>query len=513
MTTASPTVRPPAASIRSRFGATDAVFFATLALQIAFILALRYCPYADATNHLARIVLMEAWWFGQAPPYVQVDFIPTQYLLLDLLGVGLVHWFSAALAYKVLTLLSLIAMPLGMYVLLRVTAPSRRGWATVAVLLSLNWYFFWGFFYYLVAIGVLLVCLALYFRHLETRSRRTAVGLALVAPTLVLLHKSAAICLLAVVCIDVFLRLLPRWRREPAAQPLAAITRPALFLFPMVLLAAIISLTDPRIPDELRVLDFRGPASKLSHLVAPLYAFTLTQAVMLTGAYTACLLVFVVTNRHAIRFAPIGLGALSLLLLYLISPVGGFGTYYTDERFLLPSLLLPFCLMDQRPARHSASRHWHLVAVAGVLVHLAILAPRLLRIDQQLADAHAAMRHLEPGSTVLPLIADSRRDGRMAPYLHFAHWHVIDTHGRVPRTFNWPEYTFYYHFRFNTSPTWTPDFSWGTTEFQPLDWALIREQYQYIVLHGRDPRAHQQITPHATLLAEAGETSVYRIND
>src|SRR5215472_1216694 len=48
-----------------------------------------YFPYHDATNNLARYVLMDRAWFGTPAPFVQVRLQPTPYIALDVLGMML----------------------------------------------------------------------------------------------------------------------------------------------------------------------------------------------------------------------------------------------------------------------------------------------------------------------------------------------------------------------------------------------------------------------------------------
>ena len=55
-----------------------------------------YFPYHDATNNLARYVLMDRAWFGTPAPFVQVRLIPTPYIALDVLGALLVELLGPA---------------------------------------------------------------------------------------------------------------------------------------------------------------------------------------------------------------------------------------------------------------------------------------------------------------------------------------------------------------------------------------------------------------------------------
>src|SRR4029077_15776424 len=118
---------------------------ATLAATLIVVCAAQYFPYHDATNNLARYVLMDRAWFGTPATFVRVRLLPTPYIALDVVGVLLVHLLGPVNGLRAMACLLVTLLPAGMYALLRVTCPARRGWALVGVLCSLSFYFLIGF--------------------------------------------------------------------------------------------------------------------------------------------------------------------------------------------------------------------------------------------------------------------------------------------------------------------------------------------------------------------------------
>ncbi len=133
---------------------------AGIAATLWVVCAANYFPYHDATNNLARYVLMDRAWFGTPASFVHVRLIPTPYIALDLVGVVLVHFLGPAAGLRAMACLLVTVVPAGMYALLRATCPERRGWALVGVLCSLSFYLLIGFFNFVAGIGVALFWLA-----------------------------------------------------------------------------------------------------------------------------------------------------------------------------------------------------------------------------------------------------------------------------------------------------------------------------------------------------------------
>ncbi len=490
----------------------DVLFFGTVALAAALVVSVRYVPYADATNVLARHVLLEACWFGTPPADFQAALKPTPYVGLDLFAAVLVHLFSVAVAAKAVALLALLLPPVGCYLLLCVTAPARRGWAVVALLLSFNWFFFSGSVHYLVGWGLLLVWLAGYVRMKRQASEPWLLLLALAAPALLLVHLSAAIALLVIVGVDEVLAfghaVQERCENDEAPLISFATLAPAAVATPVLLLAYAMGRTLAT-PPEGAAPEFRPWPDKFGQLLTPFYSFSAQQCAVMAGGYLLALGAFLVAYRRSLRPGPVGLSALAFLALYFAFPVAVGGTCDLDLRFLLPALLLPFCAEgapDEAPGRR-----WWLLPWAACLANFALVAGPVREIDGELAAYREALDRLPAGSAVLPLDGDDGRHGRVRPYRYFGHWLLISGRGRVPGTFAAPDYSFHDHFRRTGPDLYEPEPEWGERDFSPLDWKAVRAQYQYVLLAGHAPRAVELVEEGARPVGGSGEVTVYRV--
>src|ERR1700730_13359118 len=169
-----------------------------LMANLFVVLSARHFPYEDAPNHLARYTVIERILWGEGSQDYSFHWIPTSYIGVDLVGVGLVHLFGPTVAEKVLASAAVVLPIVGMYLLLRATAPCRRGWSLVAVLISFSWELMAGLLNFVLGFGLVLCCLAWWW------PRRNAAGWS--APTIVagmtfglcFVHASAPLLLLVV---------------------------------------------------------------------------------------------------------------------------------------------------------------------------------------------------------------------------------------------------------------------------------------------------------------------------
>jgi hypothetical protein len=105
-------------------------------VNLFVVLSARHFPYQDAPNHLARYTVIERIIWGEGSQDYSFQLIPTPYISVDLIGAGLLNLFGPTVAEKVLASAAVVLPIVGMYLLLCATAPRRRGWSLVAVLIS-----------------------------------------------------------------------------------------------------------------------------------------------------------------------------------------------------------------------------------------------------------------------------------------------------------------------------------------------------------------------------------------
>jgi len=123
----------------------------------------------------------------------------------------------------------------------------------------------------------------------------------------------------------------------------------------------------------------------------------------------------------------------------------------------------------------------------------------------------AVLAELPPRSSLLPLVADHTKHGRVPVYRHFALWHTIEQDGRVPALFSGNGFGDHLKHFWIAAPLYYPGDHWGKGEYPPLAWERIRSQYEFILQAGRDHRARTMIVEHADSVAARGAITLYRI--
>ena len=131
-------------------------------LNVAIAVCAGPFPYHDSTNHLARYVLLDQAWFGESPSWIIARLVPTPYIAVDLLGVGLVHFLGPIHTLRIMAVIPLILLPAGMYALLLATASDQRTWSLTGVLFGFSWWYLGGSFNFVIGLGLLFFVLALW---------------------------------------------------------------------------------------------------------------------------------------------------------------------------------------------------------------------------------------------------------------------------------------------------------------------------------------------------------------
>ncbi|GEM_PF-559698 len=505
----------------------DALLVVAWAVTIGIVCSADYFPYHDATNNLARYVLMDRAWFGTPAPFVQVRLIPTPYIALDLVGVALVHLLGPTGGLRAMACLLVTIIPLGMYLLLRATCPARRGWAVVGVLASVSFYLLIGFFNFVAGIGAALLYLAFWWPRRDATGWRVRVGVAVGLALVFLVHLAGAMSVLVVLGIAFLEQAWARHGDRGARHPWrSAVTTPRLVTL-IVATAAVgvmwllwhLSL-GPEPPLASVPPEFRTLPNKLANLASPFYGYSFAQMTVMGGAYAISLVTFLIVNRRTLRADPLLLSAIAFVVLFLVFPYRVDGAGFVDMRWLLPAMLLPFCATARAPV--PAQQPWLVIPLAGALGHAALVRYEMTGIDRELRVYRRVLDVVPAGASLLPLVVDGQRYGRLAPYRHFALWHTIDRGGRVPGLLTEEErydadpprlsHKFFGHFR-EPATLYYPDERWGNDIVFPtdsLDWRRIDAEYDYVVVAGTDRRARTVVRAHADPVATAGRIALFR---
>jgi hypothetical protein len=513
--------------------APEALLAVAIAVSLLVALTVTSFPFEDAMNHLARYLLMDRALFGPDPGYVSVRLLPTPYIGLDLVGVGLVHTLGPDATLRVLGLAALAAPPLGMYVLLRATAPERRGWALVGALMGFNAFLLAGFLNYVVAVGLALAWLGFWWPRRATRSLATRLALGAGAALVFLVHLAPLLALVVVIGVHALLTVLTR-RPSAQADTKAVLATVATIVAVVAAVYAAYRLTLPP-PHDHSDWHFRTLLSKVKNLLTPFYSLSAPQlAVMLLG-FVASALAYQRATRGLKRLETFTVSALVLLAIYFVFPMDRGNTGPIDARWLLPAALLPFCAAGTLPTR-APSLLW--IPFAASLVHAAVMAPHLRRVDRDLRAYERAIALLPPGGTLLTLVADSARHGRPLVLRGYGHRYTIRSGGRVPGLYvaegYSPESTpneQFAHFR-EPARLYFPEERWkraagvglrrptdghwydviiedGYPEYIGVDRTRIAREYDYIIVAGRDPAVRALVPAGAKLMGVVSTFAVF----
>jgi hypothetical protein len=520
-----PVIRITSGSARGTANVEAWLVVLATACTVAVAWSVHYFPYHDATNNLARYVLMDRAWFGHPAPFVRVRLLPTPYIGLDLIGVAFVHVFGPAPALRLMATLLICIIPLGLWRLVSVTCPARRGWALAGVQCSLSFYFLFGFFNFVAGIGAALLWLAVWWPRRDTGSWVTRVWVSLALALVFLVHLAGAMTVLVVLGVAWLTDLWRVWRSQGERRlSWSMIASPRLAMLISACVAVGVFWVVWRLS-----LGFEAPASvapwyrpfssKVANLASPFYSLSKVQMVVMAGGYLASLATFLIVNRRTLRADALLGSAVAFLVLYVVFPYSVDGAGFVDIRWILPAILLPFSATATGPI--PAQRAWLLVPFTMAIVHAGLILSEGKQLDRNLEAYRRVLQAVPPEARLLPLVADGKRHGRVDPYRHFAMWHTIEDGGRVAGLLveeeqfdsNPPRllHKFFGHFQ-EPVHLYYPDEHWGTDSMSVLDWHRITRDFDYIVVAGDNPAARSAIAAHADSVAGDGDVVLFRIN-
>ena len=476
-----------------------------LMANLFVVLSARHFPYADASRHLARYTVIERILWGKGDHDYSFHWIPTPYIGVDLIGAGLVHLFGPTVAEKLLASAAVVLPIAGMYLLLRATAPCRRGWSLVAVLISFSWPLMWGLLNFVLGLGLVLCCLAWWW------PRRDAAGWS--APTIVagmtfglyFVHASAPLFLLVVVAAATIIKI-PDLLTEGWSAYRVAIRLPVLWtlLLGSTAFGAAwwwMTASGERSTAILGPLEFRSLTRKLLGFGGLLWVLSLKQGAFTAASYGALLLIFLMKHARQLLRDPFFIAAVLCVLLYLVFP----GSYGMDWRWLLFAYYLPFCLAGANASPESPK----ILALALLfcLINTSVIANGVITIDRELDDYDAVLRLIPRGSRLLELANPPRR---VNIYSQYAFWHLMRNDGRVSSAFddmgNRKEPVFVLQ---HVIANWRP-YTWDGVK--PLDWQRITTDYDYIVLVTDDKPLREDVSVHARRELTVGAVSLYVVD-
>lgn len=486
-----------------------------LAANLLVVLFARHFPYQDATGHLARYVVIQRLLWGEGDLDFSFHWMPTPYIAVDLVGAGLVQLFGPTAAEKLIAGTAVALPVIGMYLLLRATAPGRRGWAIVAVLISFSWLLLVGLLNLVLGFGLVLCCLAWWWPRRDADGWATPVIIAGMVFGLFFVHLSASLFLLVVLGATLLVRVSnliadnsPLVYRDAVRLPEVR----AVLLGTMALIVAVgwwlATCFGPSSAGGPVV--FRSVTSKLLGLVSAFYIFSVKQAAFTAIAFGSLLLIFLARNGTRLHRDPFFVAAVASTLLYLVSPLVSplvIGSSFSDidRRWLLLAYYLPFCLIAPKaPPERPAIL---LFAFLLCLANTAIVAAGVKAIDYKLDDYDTVLREVPRGTRLLPLVISTGDHNRFGLYGQYGLWHIIRNHGRVPGIWSSDDGPHLQHFVRN----WHPYFPYTAEGLAPLDWQRIAADYDYVILVTKNAALREEIRAHTKPEFTAGIVSLYEV--
>jgi hypothetical protein len=476
-----------------------------LMANLFVILLARHFPYEDAPNHLARYTVIERILRGEGSQDYSFHWIPTPFLGVDLIGVGLVHVFGPMVAEKVLASAAVVLPIAGMYLLVRATAPCHRGWSLVAVLISFSWLLMAGVLNFVLGCGLVLCCLAWWWPRRDDPSWSAPIIVAGMTFGLCFVHVSAPMFLLVVLAAATIVKI-PDLHGQSRSAYRVAIRLPVLWTLLLAVTAFgaawLWMIASGARSADLGPLEFRTLTSKVSGFGGLLWILSLKQALFTAASYGTLLLIFLIKHARKPLHDPFFIAAGLFVLLYLVFPEN----FDMDGRWLALAYYLPFCLVSANFLPENPK----ILALALLLclINTSVIANGVITIDRELDDYDAVLRQVPRGSRLLEL---ANRPGRVDVYGQYAFWHVIRNDGRVSRIWSYYDKgnhkTPFYHAQLrHFTADWRP-YIWDRVE--PLDWQRIAADYDYIVLVTEDKALREDVSTHARQELTVGAVSLY----
>ncbi len=412
----------------------ELAFCLALMVQAAVVLTATYLPYCDAPDHLARWVMINRYWAGDPAAGVVIVPRPSNYLIADMMGAALVHLIGPRTALKLVAVILSLLPGVGLYTLLRTVAPVLRGWALVGLLLGINRYFLLGFLNYQLALGLLLLWLAMYWGFKPRLNMVRIAALAAFGVFLSQVHLSSIAILVIVVGSDALVDAIRVGRRWRCKEALSSILMPLSTLtIPLLVVASTPSGTAGSASASTyhHVLQFRSPIRKCLQIVGPFFTLSALESAILVLGYFASAGTFLWFVCRPGRWNRTILAVAALLFCFAIFPVSIRGTYDVDVRFLLPAYFLIFASRTPIGTGDELSRKGLLVPMLACLLHDGSVGLECGRIDEELSRCYEVLQRIPTGQTVLEIVVQEPPFG-VPIYEHFAQWYIVEKNGASP---------------------------------------------------------------------------------
>ncbi len=464
------------------------VALACSALLVAPLWIVHRPPLIDYPHHLARAFLMVHVDDPGAPwaEYYYVDWRTNPYLAMDAALVVLQQLFDIETAGRILLSLSVLAIPLGVWLFLRRANPGGEALALLAATLSYCPFFLWGFINYQLSIAVAFLTFALWLAWLDRSSPWRTIGLFVGVTALYCTHLFAFV-LLGLLATGYCLL-----ERRPLRQLLLtwSFFAPGGFLYWLA--------NSPGA--GFGPIYWPPPWDKLVNLFEPLRLYSrlgaLGTLVVILGAFVA-----VRWRNPEFRWRRTWLRlTLAGVVLYFV--LFDFRGNFMDRRltpFLFVLALATVKVGRRTPVILAAAGLLLAIRTTDVVAHFAALQPELTRAEQSFPAIPARAR-------VMPLIESRQEPFQLRPYAHYWAYGVIERGWFCPHLFH-VRGVFLVGVR--QASYIPPGTGWMHYE-KPPDWERLRRDYDYVWAYNA-ARWAGDLTRIGDLVYSESDVAVYQL--
>jgi hypothetical protein len=468
------------------------------------VLSVTYVPLVDYPNHLARVHIL--YEYANVPAYQSTYYRvlePIPNLAIELVISLLLPFVDILVAGKIFLVLAILLLITGCHQI-GTAIHGRPTWLVLPCLFFFyNSMFFYGFVNYMFGIG--LFCLTVAHR-LKLRNRWSGSRLLI----LTLLSLLAFIAhLTAYAFVGATFVVVTAWDYFTGKEKLS---RAALSLTPLLLpLACFVVFMNGS--GTLGKFEWNTVSGKLLGLLSLILSYNYKVDLLFMAGLLGIFIVLIrQTQSVQVDGAVFTAGAI-FTILYLLSPMLLFGSYAADVRFILPAaLLLTLSLKVSIPPQTKMVLLSLFLLLACVRV--AFIWRTWVTLDQRIATHVEGLKKLPVGARVYPIfeLQGTKQEQKVGRSLnHVVHYATVYRDAFVPTLFSWKGQV---ALLFRKMPRYI-----GATEWRPEEWAQLADQwmpllsnYDYVWVHGVDPKVEELLRTRCTKIDESGTFSLWQVN-
>jgi hypothetical protein len=456
---------------------------------VALLVTFSPLSLQDYPNHLARALVLADLVFRQGAHFgtlFQYHFLPTPYILGDLLLACAIECFGMQSAAALWSVVAFLSLPCALLWYLRTTTLSNDGKLLLfaaSLYLSIDWFFLMGFLEFRLGVAVTLMVLAQaeYFR--KHRSPLSWIGYVCLLSLGYATHLSTLLFSAILIGGTALFRLYGGKTRRLSTELWLVLPCGILLAFYFGIAVGY------RQSDDLVENPYLwGPLwPKLDNLSGEFYRYgTRTDSALLL-LFALCIVLYVdrVRNWRADAVAEHLMRAGLMLILYAALPRGYSEAYFVDVRALpLLTLFAVVALIcaESPSSPQRAGRPALGVALALLLatLNLVYLGKHFAAHGRWLRDYRAVVARIPEGARVLPIYTQIT-DGHIFPFRHAFAFALIDRGARVPYlqtgdTGNPEKYIRYLQRPYAPTENW-----YNEPQSPAVDWRRIACEYDFIL--------------------------------